>query len=340
MDDLSAWRRQLTQPLILAACLVSLTASAQTLPPIDIGGAPEPPVDIASLVAHLRSPSTDPIDDYPSELFELAALGPAAGPEAGETVTALLASPRPYLRAMAAAALGFMQYAPARKRLQEALSDETDAATSAYAAMSLGRLGDRAALPALREAARSYWYPPVRKVASKAIDQIETHAPLAPFVRTDWIFPGSLYYATGCPTTERPMVPTTLTVEGGRLYGIDNGEFGGGLFFDDGHGGVQKIGEMNVQGIATLGSHIVAVTGLAHMGWVRGDVYRVERNASGRWQAIQWRHLPYAPYGAVAEPGRLRIVLPRADILLSGDGKFSMATCPDTHHGEWRQRVG
>lgn len=313
----------------IAVCVASSIASAQA--PIDTLGASAPPRDVATVVAHLRGPSTDPIDDYRSELVELAAMGPGAGPEAGETVAALLSSHGPYIRAMAAAALGFMRYAPARTRLQEALADETDAATSAYAAMSLGRLGDRAALPGLREAARSYWYPPVRKAASEAINQIETHAPLAPFERMDWLFPGSLYYATGCPTTERPMVPTTLTVEGGRLYGIDKGEFGGGLFFDDGHGSVQKIGEMNVQGIATLGSQIVAVTGLDHMGWVRGDVYRVERVASGQWRAIQWRHLPYAAYGAVAEPGRLRIVLPGADILLSSDGKFSMATCPDTH---------
>jgi hypothetical protein len=323
------------------ACLLVVAwrvAGAQTLPPIDTTAVPDdtrPTTrDVKDLAAALRTEPTE------ADLFDLASLGSSAPVEAGDAAMALLASPQPGIRAMAAASLGYVRYQPAQQALQRVLADPADVYASAFAALALGRLGDRAALPGLRRAASSYWYPPVRDYATAAIEQIEHPAPLIPFHRQEWGLGRTLPYASHCAVTLRPMVSPDLSIDGGRLYGVDKGEFGGGLFFDDGHGHVSQVGDMNVQAIARLGTDIVAVSGLSHLGWVNGAVYKLSRDEHGDWHATYWRRLPWAPYGAVAESGQLRIVLPAADILLTTDGSFSMAPCPNTTHGIWRDRAG
>lgn len=323
------------------ACVLVLAwhvAGAQALPPIDTAAVRDDTRlttrEGKDLVAALRGEPTE------ADLFNLASLGPSAPAAAGEAAIALLDSPQPGVRAMAAASLGYVHYQPAQQALQRVLADSADVYASAFAALALGRLGDRAALPALRQAAGGYWYPPVRDYATAAINQIEHPAPLAPFNRQEWALGRTLPYDSRCALTVRPMVSPELSIDGGRLYGVDKGEFGGGLFFDDSHGHVSQIGDMNVQAIARLGTDIVAISGLSHLGWVNGAVYKLERGQHGDWHATYWRRLPWAPYGAVAEPGQLRIVLPAADILLATDGSFSMAPCPGTRHVYWRDRVG
>jgi hypothetical protein len=324
------------------ACLLLLAwhvAGAQAaLPPIDTAAVRDDTRPTTregkDLVAALHGAPTE------GDLFDLASLGPSAPSAAGDAAIALLDSPRPDIRAIAAASLGYVRYPPAQQALQRVLADPADAYASAFAALALGRLGDRAALPALRRAASGYWYPPVRDYAAAAINQIEHPAPLTPFHRQEWALGRTLPYDSRCALTDRPMVLPELSIDGGRLYGIDKGEFGGGLYFDDGQGHVSQLGDMNVQAIARLGTDIIAISGLSHLGWVNGAVYKLERGQHGDWHATYWRRLPWAPYGAVAEPGQLRIVLPAADILLATDGSFSMAPCPGTRHGEWRDRVG
>lgn len=329
------------EPQRWIACVLAVAwhvAGAQALPPIDTAAVRDDTRPTTregkDLVAALRSAPTE------VDLIDLASLGSSAPVEAGAAATALLNGPPSDIRAMAAASLGYIHYEPAQRDLQRVLADPADANASAFAALALGRLGDRAALPALRRAASGYWYPPVRDYATSAINQIEHPALLAPFHRQEWALGRTLPYDSRCALTDRPMVSHELSIDGGRLYGVDKGEFGGGLFFDDGHGHVSQVGAMNVQAIARLGTDIVAISGLSHLGWVNGAVYKLERGQHGDWHATYWRRLPWAPYGAVAEPGQLRIVLPAADILLATDGTFSMAPCPGTRHGEWRDRVG
>ena len=126
------------------------------------------------------------------------------------------------------------------------------------------------------------------------------------------------------------VVPNAaLQVADGWLLGRDHGEFGGELVFVDHAGRATSLVDDNIDGVARLGSRVVAVGGLAHLGGNRGLAYEVARDAKGRWSAHLWRVLPGAPWGAALQPdGSWMIDTNSGTILLAPDGGIRMATCP------------
>ena len=126
------------------------------------------------------------------------------------------------------------------------------------------------------------------------------------------------------------VVPNAaLQVTDGWLLGRDHGEFGGELVFVDHAGHATPLVDDNIDGVARLGSRIVAVGGLAHLGGNRGLAYEVARDAKGRWSAHPWRVLPGAPWGAALQSdGSWMIDTNSGTILLAPDGGLRMATCP------------
>jgi HEAT repeat protein len=109
-------------------------------------------------------------------LRDLAETGPAAR-DAGSEVVRLLANDDPDIRIATARALGFIGYEPAAGALVGLLNDRIDPRLGRVAAESLGRLHAQVALPALDEAAKSHWYPPVREAASVAARHIRDGSP-------------------------------------------------------------------------------------------------------------------------------------------------------------------
>lgn len=117
--------------------------------------------------------------EHPSRwtLRDIAVMGPRAR-DAGPAVLALLDHPDPDVRAAAARTLGYLRY-PAVGQLLSLLA-VPDIHLNRVAAESLGRIGDRQALPALGAATRDHWYPPVRAAAADAVRHVTSGEPYPP----------------------------------------------------------------------------------------------------------------------------------------------------------------
>jgi hypothetical protein len=82
----------------------------------------------------------------------------------------------------------------------------------------------------------------------------------------------------------------------GLLYGIDKGEFGGGLGFQSANGQRTPLSTANVTGLLSAGpEHMIAVTGLAHMSDPGGWLLLVEADARHDVKITQRVRLPSAP---------------------------------------------
>ncbi len=120
-----------------------------------------------------------------------------------------------------------------------------------------------------------------------------------------------------------------LRAESGWLVGSSRGEWGGELVFVADNNTSFVVLNENVEDIYYLGDHIVAVTGVSHLGSNNGLLYRLQRNEKGIWQAKPWRQLPAAPYSSwLVEKGELLInTYSSGSIVVSKDGEMSMAKC-------------
>lgn len=106
-------------------------------------------------------------------LLDLSTLGPQ-GKDAGPVVVELLDHPRWIIRTEAARTLGFIEYRGAVPQLLTSLTDESDVILNWVSAQSLGRIADKSALNALKQVSKSHWHPTVRRVAEKALINLET----------------------------------------------------------------------------------------------------------------------------------------------------------------------
>jgi HEAT repeat protein len=129
--------------------------------------------------------------------------------------------------------------------------------------------------------------------------------------------------------TPRKQVPNAaLQVPDGWLLGGDRGEWGGELVFLDRGGRQTTLVDGNIDGVARLGTRIVAVGGLAHLTSNRGLAYEVARDAKGRWSARPWRVLPGAPWGSARRlDGSWLLDTNGGTVVLAPDGALTMATC-------------
>jgi len=87
----------------------------------------------------------------------------------------------------------------------------------------------------------------------------------------------------------------SLDAFGGRLLGVDRGEWGGKLLFQDADGNLDTVLTENVQGIVKNPGGIFAFTGLAHRSINDGYLYLVVRDPDGSIKASRLGRLPGAP---------------------------------------------
>jgi hypothetical protein len=76
-----------------------------------------------------------------------------------------------------------------------------------------------------------------------------------------------------------------LDAFGGTIKGKDLGEWGGGVTFREPDGSEHQLIDDNSRGIFSMPFGLVAVTGFAHMGENRGDIYLISRDIDGRAKA-------------------------------------------------------
>ena len=120
-----------------------------------------------------------------------------------------------------------------------------------------------------------------------------------------------------------------LKVDSGWLAGSSRGEFGGELMHIASGGQASKVLDANIVGIHLLGGTIVVTTGLAHLSFNHGRVYRLESESDGTWKASVWVVLPGASRSSwIVETGELLInTHGGGSILLSEEGGMRMAPC-------------
>lgn len=95
--------------------------------------------------------------------------------------------------------------------------------------------------------------------------------------------------------TETQVPDVGLKVTHGYLVGCSRGEWGGELVFIDSKRKVTTVLAENIVGIHRFNSEIVVVTGLAHLTFNRGCVYKIKKSPNGQWIVNKWRALPGAP---------------------------------------------
>ena len=82
---------------------------------------------------------------------------------------------------------------------------------------------------------------------------------------------------------------------GGTLIGRDDGEWGGEVAFRDQSGNTYTVVPDNSHGIFKMPYGVVPLTGLAHLGIDRGNVYLLSREPNANVVATKIMELPGAP---------------------------------------------
>jgi HEAT repeat protein len=298
---------------------------------------------------------------HPEEVGQLGSAGRAA-PEAEFGVLAVLDNPTAEIRLEAIETLGVIGGERSVARLAELLSDPRDWRAPCEAARALSNLKATQRVSAIREAARTAWYPPTAACMTSAATALELGRP--PEQRGfDEVPDGEPFRLSPAPSARRgpdelderarnklrvagkivgwsetgrhvqnvSSVPLFgLSVDGGVLVGTDRGEWGGELALL-GRGGQRLLVEENVHGIHRVGSQVMVATGLAHLGTDSGAIHLVVTGSDGGLQASEWRVLPGAPTHSFLLPnGRLFVSCNGGDVVIDEGGTMALATSANT----------
>ena len=288
-------------------------------------------------------------------LRDFAALR-ARGRPAGPALMKFLDSEDWDLRIGAARALGYIGYEEAADSLVKLLNCVDDWRVVLSAAESLGRLKAERAIPRLSQVSKDHWYPPVREAAAMAIKSIRESMPIEPryssanfpFEFYDYEHAGrQMENLTGeeakrirfpiAQTLDQPLTISIkeknggkkkvtcrgVKVEDGYLVGSDKGEWGGEITFIDVQGDSNVVVGKNTEAIYQTPQGIVAVTGLAHLSSNEGLIYKVTKDAQGKWGAKKWRALPGAPvFSCLLKDGNLFVSCFGGIVLISPSGEM------------------
>ena len=289
----------------------------------------------------------------------IAALGARAA-SAGPLVAAFLDSKDWDVRVAAARALGRIGHSESAGQLVQLLKSRHDWRLVFGAAESLGMLRRDEAVSVLAEVAKTHWHPPVREAAVHATQAIQNGREKPDnddaAVPTGRGFPdlddvgreietlgeeeaGKLQFAMApAPPALRIPIKTNdggvrteerrgVAVEGGYLVATDHGEWGGDVAFVDKDGNSRVLTEENTQEIYATGAGIFAVSGLAHMSFNGGVIYKIQKIGEQPWTAEKWRTLPGAPrFSRLLKDGSLLVSCHGGMVLVSPDGEMRSVT--------------
>ena len=303
--------------------------------------------DIAALPAMaqdcvLAKPAPDDFlsnDEETGCLDAVAAYGSAALPVAPAIATRFLDSKNGGERARGAMTLGFIGYRPAIPKLIALLNDD-DWRVAFGAARALGWLEVADAVPGLTHLARHHWLPQVREAARDALAALRPNgAPLPKPISARWreyqrpfaamsvnalLVPdaapcrsghwryGNLRFAEPRHSIESVRLPRRGRHPAVDIVGVDDGEFGGGLYW--------RLGDVrepiypgNTMGVVLRGSVALAAFGewgplrlyekhpKPNTEWISngpsgyGFVLSVTPNTEGRWRLREVARLPRSP---------------------------------------------
>ena len=127
----------------------------------------------------------------------------------------------------------------------------------------------------------------------------------------------------------KTIVPTVaLKVDDGWLVGTDFGEFGGNLSHLDGNGNNYVIIDDNVGDLFNTKDGPTVFTGIAHMVFNYGNIYKLEKNTDGKWYAKLHMILPGTPLSAsILSDDNILVDTFGGTVIYTKGGKLEMATC-------------
>jgi hypothetical protein len=309
---------------------------------------------------------------------EVAAYGAAARQVAPALIGRYLASPNGQDRAYGAAFIGAVGYEPALPQLIALLGDK-DWRVVYSAVRSLGWIRAQKAAPALAVTAQRYWLPEVRGEAAAALAALKPDgAPLekprrkggeerfmpavdlsvdatavpdvVPCASERWQYGGLEFRADDNGTREVP-IDAEGGLPAGRIVGINQGEWGGGLFWQQAGRKPSSIFRTNVIAVAPAGGGAVAAFGevgaykeydpnppklpdgleditISNGPSGYGFVLSVTRDGAGNWKLAEIARLPRSPdkMKAVA-PGLYAAWSGNRAVVFSKQGIEGLATC-------------
>jgi hypothetical protein len=92
-------------------------------------------------------------------------------------------------------------------------------------------------------------------------------------------------------------------VNDGWIVAFNAGEFGAGLWWFSPDGSRRdKISKARVKGFIETDNRLLALEGLAHLGWSRGRIIRLVQDPKGRWRSEDLVDLQHAPIVAAKRP--------------------------------------
>lgn len=114
-------------------------------------------------------------------------------------------------------------------------------------------------------------------------------------------------------------ITTTLHIDGGRLHGIDHGEFGGGLHYQSGEAPPIRLTQQNVQALLRLNdTQTLALVGLAHMLDPGGEVLVIDTTLPQTPRIDRRVRLPSVPDLVFPVPEGWLIVMASGETVLLG----------------------
>ncbi len=219
------------------------------------------------------------------------------------------------------------------------------------AVFALGRLGFIAAQPKIRVIAQNYWLPELRTLASgvaaalaspqgryepkdsnDAYGYFVDGAPHAPAFEEGPKCAGGRWMWNG-RTFEGPRANDTteqkLKIGPGTLTGINRGEWGGGLYWEQGSTLAQIILEDNVVAIEPLGTdQAIVLFGLWHIAFAHGYAALATRDAAGFWELREVARMPINADGMrKLSPGLFAASSWGRVVVFSTKGIHGLATC-------------
>ena len=289
-------------------------------------------------------------------LNEIAEFGPE-GSAAGDALMPFLDSENQAERAYGILTLGYINYGPAIRKIDEAL-DSKDWRVVYAAVRGVGWLGDKNATVKLDNLASSYWLVELKDDAARVASALRS--PKGRLERAPWktmhsgmqVNPTSLITdgirgeRDACPSDlwqwqqEKFRIQQIRDVNAhalrlsngdvnGELVGTDHGEWGGDLTWIPSKGAPVVLDRDNVRGMDYDGRGAIVLFGLAHMGFNYGYVLNVTANGDGSWSQTDVAHLPGEPGSwARLKSDRVAIVTAgRVVVFSSKDGILGVASC-------------
>ncbi len=290
------------------------------------------------------------------EIAELGEVGYSAGP----TIIEYLKHDDLELREAAAQALGYIKYKPAEDALIETLKDKQNWRLVYASALALGELRSEKSMYALEEISKTYWLPPVRKVALEAFKKARFGKYLLEFNISENInvdIPAckqvefakveedkntkiydkeesgkldSFSYKVKDLGSLIDRVPHVALKHGESWFvGSNWGEFVGELVFMEKGKEPLILLKGNIIDIFKMPYGIVALTARLHMTFNEGEVYKVFKNKNDKWEVEHMQALPGATSNAWKLEGDKILIntYERGSVILLPNGQLEMAKC-------------